>query len=80
VAKKHGARVKSYVFEDLGMVVIFCPRISSCRRFCSTFRRYRKRGYNILCLNPEFYKPSDLDEIRREETERRKKLKNKLGY
>ena len=73
-------RVKSYVFKDKNIVIIFCPRISSCPNFCSTFRKYDKQGYDIVCLNPNFYKPEDLDKILREELKRRNELKNRLGF
>jgi len=73
-------KAKSFVYNNVGIVIIYCPRISDCPHFCSTFRKYDKQGYDIICLNPKFYKPEDVDKILREELNKRNNIKNKLGF
>jgi len=72
-------RKKIYVFTDENIVIFYCPRINSCRSNCSTFRKYARLGYDIVCLNTSYYKEREVSRILREEIRRRSGLKNRLG-
>jgi len=76
VAKK----AKTRVFKEHKLVLIFCPRISECRSFCLTYRRYEKQNYDIVCLNPSYYRVGDTEKILAEELKKRSELKNRLGF
>ncbi|RLB81446.1 MAG: hypothetical protein DRH17_09110 [Deltaproteobacteria bacterium] len=74
-------RAKCYTYEKERIVIIFCPRINECtHNSCSTFRKYDKLGYDIICLNPSFYRVEDRDRILGEALEKRKVLKNELDF
>ena len=73
-------RVKSYVFKDKGVVLLFCPRINECPYFCSTYKKYARLGYDIVCLNPRYRRVEDLEKILEEEVKKKNELKNRLGF
>jgi len=73
-------RVKTYVFRDKGVVLLFCPRINVCSFFCSTYRKYARLGYDIVCLNTDYYRTENVEKILEEELKKRSELKNRLGF
>jgi len=74
-----GKRAKVHVFTDEGIVLIFCPRINACTYFCSTYKKYDRQGFDIVCLNPDFHRESDVDRILTVELGVRSELKNRIG-
>ena len=73
-------RARCFIYEKENIVIIFCPRINKCtHNACSTYRKYDKLGYDIICLNPNFYRVEDRDRILMDELEKRKMLKNRLS-
>jgi len=57
-------RAKVYLVETQRKkdAVIFCPHINKCYgevfRKCGVRKKYKKMGYRIVCLNPQFYSES----------------------
>jgi len=72
-------RARCFTYEKEKIVIIFCPRISECPRHCSTHRKYAKLGYDIICLNPCFFRVEDRDRILEDVLKERDAIKNRLG-
>ena len=47
------AKTRKRVVVSGDTVVILCPLIDSCTGECTTYRKYDRLGYNILCIHPD---------------------------
>jgi len=73
-------RVKTFIFKEHNLVILLCPRINNCPYFCRTYKKYERQGFDIVCLNTDYYKERDIPRVLEEEVRKRRELKNRLRF
>lgn len=73
-ARKGGGKAKVLKFDREGVVLIYCPRINGCVRFCPLHKKFADEGLTTVCLNPKFHSDGDAGKILQSVLKRREKF------